>query len=412
MKKGIVFLVASLLVLAAAFWAFGDSAPLLQKVQAKLAKPEAATADVPAPAITAQRVKAHDFVETVLVTGSFIARDEVVVAPELEGLKIVELKVDEGDRVQAGDVLAQLQDEALKYQLAQREAALKRATAAIAQAKSQIKEAKARQHEATASLKRAKPLRKKKYIAQSVIDQRRASAISATAQVASAEEGLRVAEASKAELEAQRNELKWRVSRTEIRAPVSGLVSKRNARIGEIAIGANAFSGEAPMFRLIANNEIELDAEVPETLIAKIQAGQTAIITVTGIGPVTGKVRLVSPEIDKTTRLGRVRIFFGDDPRLKIGSFGRGTIQTRSGRGLAVPLSAVIYTSSGPSVLVIKDDIANARRITLGLRAGDQQEVTSGLQEGDVIVAKAGTFLRDGDAVKAILPEPQVSEAH
>ena len=73
------------------------------------------------PAVTAYRVSEQNFAEQVFVTGSLIAREEIVVAPELEGLKIVELLADEGDRVQAGQVLARLQEAALKYQLAQLE---------------------------------------------------------------------------------------------------------------------------------------------------------------------------------------------------------------------------------------------------------------------------------------------------
>lgn len=399
----------------AVLFAFGDKVPAVQnvktKIEQKLEKKPAPAKPVPAPAVTAVRVKPHEFIEKVLVTGSLVARDEIVVVPEVEGLRIVELRVDEGDLVKAGDVLAVLEDKSIKYQLEQREAALRRATAAIAQAESQITEAKARREEASKSLKRAKPLRKNNYISQSVVDQRQAAATSASAQVAAAEEGLRVAVANKAEIEAQQRELAWRVSRAEIKAPVSGLISKRNARIGEIAIGANAFSGDAPMFRMIAKGEIELDAEVPETELAKIKPGQPVTVIVAGVGDVDGQVRLVSPEIDRTTRLGRVRVFLGVDRRLKLGSFARGEIETRRSNGLSVPLSAVIYTGAGPSVLVIENNQAKSRVIAAGLVVDGVQEVTSGLTQGDLVVAKSGTFLRDGDAVRPVLPEPKVSEA-
>lgn len=363
------------------------------------------------PAVTAYRVSEQNFAEQVFVTGSLIAREEIVVAPELEGLKIVELLADEGDRVQAGQVLARLQEAALKYQLAQRQAALARSRASIEQAKSQIQEAKARQVKASASLERAKPLRRQKIIAESVIDQRRAAAISASAQAASAEEGLRVAEASKAEIEAQIRELEWRVSRTEIKAPVAGLISKRNARIGEIAIGANAFSADAPMFRLIAKNEIELLAEVPETEVAKIEIGQSATVSVTGVGEIKGKVRLVSPEINKTTRLGEVRIFLGDDERLKLGSFARASINSRTAHGLGVPLSAIAYGAGGSRVLVIENGRVREEEIETGLLADGMVEVKRGLAAGDVVVAKAATFLREGDEANAILSEAKLSEA-
>lgn len=411
MRTKLLIAGACILAAGAAIITFGDGTQLATKVKAKLQSKHEATAEIPPPAVTVARVKTRTFVETVMVTGSLVARDEIVVAPEVEGLRTVELRFDEGDRVEAGDVLAVLENQSLKYQLDQREAALKRATAAIAQSEAQINEAKARLDEAEKSLERAKPLRRKKYIAESVIDQRRAAALSAKAQLASAEEGLRVAQANKSETEAQRRDLAWRVSRTEVKAPISGLISKRNARVGEIAIGANAFSGDAPMFRLIARGEVELDAEVPETEVAKVRSGQTASVDVAGVGTVQGTVRLVSPEIDKTTRLGQVRIFLGDNPQLKLGSFGRGRIETRTSNGLAVPLSAVMYSNDGSSVLVVENGVARSRKVETGLTVDGFQEATAGLQAGDLVVAKSGTFLRDGDAVNPVLPEPQVSEA-
>lgn len=407
-KKRVVSLVlAGALAAAAALYIFAGDLPGVraakEKLSETLAEKEAVTAAVPPPAVAAVRVAPREFVETVLVTGSLVARDDIIVVPEVEGLRIVELKAEEGDRVNAGDVLAVLESEALSYQVQQRDAALVRAEAAIAQAKNQIAEAKARQDEAAASLKRAKPLQKNSYISESVVDQRRAAALSASAQVAAAEDGLRVAEASKAEIEAQRRELEWRVTRTKIKAPVSGLIAKRNARVGDIAIGANAFSSDTAMFRIVARGEVELDAEVPEMKIAKVKAGQMADVDVAGVGTVQGRIRLVSPEIDRTTRLGRVRIFLGDDPRLRVGSFARAEIKTAAETGLSVPLSAVLYTDEGARVLVIENDKARARPIERGLIVNGMQEVTAGLAEGDLVVAKSATFLRDGDAVRAVV---------
>lgn len=416
-KRGIFYGLVGCAVLAgAALYVFDVEVPFVDTVKDQIAqhraeKEKKAEKSVPPPAVTVVPATERAFVETVLVTGSIVPRETIVVVPEVEGLRIVELRRDEGEQVEAGDVLAVLEDKALRYQLEQRDAALKRAIAAIEQAKSQITDAKARHTEAVQALKRAKPLRRSKHIAESIYDQRQATAVSAAAQVASSEEGLRVAEANKAEIEAQQRELSWRVSRAIIRAPVTGLISKRNARIGAIAIGANAFSGDSPMFRIITKGEVELDAEVSEAQIANVKKGQPAEVEVSGVGSVSGKVRRVSPEIDKTTRLGRVRVFLGRHPEIKVGSFARGEIETRTSNGLAVPLSAVIFTEQGPSVLVVKKGQANTRLIKTGLVVKGVQEVTSGLNPGDLVVAKSGTFLRDGDAVRAIQPEAKVSEA-
>jgi HlyD family secretion protein len=180
-------------------------------------------------------------------------------------------------------------------------------------------------------------------------------------------------------------------------APADGIVSRRMARIGGYAAGA-----AEPMFRIVANGEVELDAEVTETRMAAIRIGQPARVEVTGLGSIAGTVRLVSPEVDKSTRLGRVRIFLGDNPGLRVGAFARGSIETARGRGLAVPASAILYGPEGASVQLVRANRVETRRIKTGLVAAALTEVREGLSEGDVVVARAGTFLRDGDAVRPV----------
>jgi HlyD family secretion protein len=364
------------------------------------------TTVTPPPAVSVVKVAQAQFTETVAVSGSLVPRDEILVAPEVEGFRVLELKVDVGDRVKKGDVLATLVQESLDAQLAQNDASLARADAAISQAKSQIVEASARLKEAEAAFERAKPLVKSGYLADATYDQRESAAKTTQAQVVAAQDGLKLADAEKAQVEAQRRELVWRRANTKVTAPADGIVSRRTARIGGMASAA-----AEPMFRIIARGEVELDAEVIETELAKIAAGQKARITVAGVGEVTGTVRLVSPEVDKATRLGRVRIFLGDDPRLRIGGFARGTIDTARSQGLAVPSSAVVFDSDGAYVQVVHEGRVARRGIETGLLSGALIEVHKGLAAGDIVVAKAGTFLRDGDAVRAILPDAKLSEA-
>ena len=361
----------------------------------------------PPPAVSVAKVAPSDFTETVAVSGSLVPRDEILVAPEVEGFRVLELKVDEGDRVSKGDVLATLVQESLDAQMAQSDASIARANAAISKARSQIVEAAARLKEAQSSLARAEPLKKSGYLADATYDQREAAAKTDEAQLRAAEDGLKFAEAEKGQVEAQRRELVWRRDNTRVTAPADGVVSRRTARVGGMA---SMVAGE-PMFRIIARGEVELDAEVIETDLAKVTAGKTARITVAGVGEVSGKVRLVSPEVDKLTRLGRVRIFLGDNPNLRIGGFARGTIDTANDRGLAVPSSAVVFDTDGTFVQVVSDGRVNRRAIETGLVAGGLIEVKKGLAGGDIVVAKAGTFLRDGDTVRAVTPDPKISEA-
>jgi HlyD family secretion protein len=192
-----------------------------------------------------------------------------------------------------------------------------------------------------------------------------------------------------------------------VTAPADGIVSRRMARVGGYAAGA-----AEPIFRIVAKGEVELDAEVIETRLANVKEGQAARVEVAGLGTISGTVRLVSPEVDKATRLGRVRIFLGDNPGLRVGAFARGVIATANGTGLAVPASGILYGPDGPTVQVVRDNRVETRKVKTGLAGGALVEVREGLEAGDLVVARAGTFLREGDLVRPVLADrTKLSEA-
>lgn len=373
-------------------------------------KTEPVAADT-APLVTVARAEMSEFRDAVLVSGSLVPREEILVAPEIEGLRVLELFADEGSHVKKGEVLARLVSDQLDAQMAQNDAALARSNAAIAQAKSQIVQAEAQAREATAQLERAEPLKKQGYLSGSTYDQRKSAADTASAQVVAARDGLKAAEAEKAQVEAQRRELDWRLGNTEVRAPADGVVSQRNARIGALAHAA----GE-PMFRIIQKSEVELDAEVVETDLYKVKEGQTVSVSMPGYDSVAGKVRLVSPEVDRTTRLGHVRVFLGAQPQLKIGAFARGVIETGRSKGIALPTTAVTHGVDGASVLVVEGDIVHRREVKTGLTMGEKVEILEGVTVEDLVVARAGTFLRDGDKIRVAAPKSaqieKLSEVH
>ncbi len=403
-KKLVLAAVAALVGVTGVMAAMGKL-PLLKKagVQAANTTDIKKPAGPPALAVTVNRVEASDFIETVLVTGSLVPREEILVGPEVEGLRVIEVLADEGQRVTKDQVLARLVSDTLEAQLAQNDASLARAGAAIAQALSNITSAEARVTEAQNALNRGKPLAKSGYLSESGMDQREATAKTAAAALAVARDSLTVAQAEKAQVEAQRRELSWRRGRTEVRAPADGLISRRVARIGGYATGASD-----PMFRIVAKGEIELDAEIVETRLGKLKVGQPVEVDAAGGGKVKGTLRLISAEIDKATRLGRVRIFIGENPALRIGSFARGTIETSRSRGLSVPTSSLLYSGNTVTVQVVTAEGRIATRaVKIGLEQGAAVEIRDGLTAGDLVVVKSGTFLRDGDAVRPILGDAQ-----
>jgi RND family efflux transporter MFP subunit len=186
-------------------------------------------------------------------------------------------------------------------------------------------------------------------------------------------------------------------------APERGVVIERNARVGAIASAVGD-----PLFRVIADGEVELEAEVIETMLPRIQAGDPAEVRVAGLGEVAGTVRLVSPEVDPQTRLGTVRISLDRDADLRVGSFARGRILTERREAVTVPATAVLSDEDGAFVQVVLDGAIETRPVTTGILAGDDWEITDGLKEGEAVLARAGAFFQSGDRVT---PVAQVREA-
>ncbi len=352
-----------------------------------------------APAVSVVRAGLARIRDTVLVTGTLVPRLEVLVAPEVEGLRVTELLVEEGDRVEKGQLLARLEKETLNSSLAQNDAMRAKATAAITQAQSNIVAAEARRVESGNALDRARPLSKSGVLSDSTLDQREAASRTAVAQLRVTEDGLKVSEAELAQVEAQRRDILWKLSRTEVQATVAGTISRRNARIGGVASGAAVAQ---PMFNIIANGEIELEADVPEQDLARLKADQKATISIVGTGEVAARVRLVMPEIDKATRQGRVRIAIADGSRVRIGSFGRGDVLVRDAETLALPASAVLFGAEGAYVQLVSSGRIVTRKVETGLQSATLVEIVSGVAPGDVVVSKAGTFLREGDLITPV----------
>ncbi len=353
------------------------------------------------PKVTVVPATQREVIARTTVSGTLVPREDVMVLPEIDGLVIEQIMAEEGDHVREGQVLAKLSRTMLDVQMVQNAANLARNDSAIAQSEAQIAEAQANQAQAASALERSTTLKTSGITSLDQFEQRQAAARSTAAKLQSAIDGLAAAKADKTLTEAQRQELLVRLQRTEIKAPRGGLISRRNARLGAVA----SLSGD-PLFKVIADGQIELEADVPEAELARIQMGQSAKVTPPGFDdPITGTVRLVSPEIDKTTRLGRVRISLPKDSVVMVGSFARGSIETGRRTGVTVPVQAITYTRAGPIVQVVIDDKVQSRSVTLGLIGNGIAEVLAGVSAGEAVVARAGTFVRDGDNVSPVQTE-------
>jgi multidrug efflux pump subunit AcrA (membrane-fusion protein) len=176
-----------------------------------------------------------------------------------------------------------------------------------------------------------------------------------------------------------------------LRAPAAGLVTEVKT-----IVGAPASPQAGPMFRIAVNNEIELDAEVPGVHMLKLNPGATVRVSRDDAPDLVGRVRLVSPQIDRTTQLGHVRISLTNNPSLKVGTFARASIDAKRSCGVAIPRTAIDHLT----VQVVKGNTVETRKVRVGLVSDTNTEILEGLDVGEIVVADAGSSLHDGDKIK------------
>jgi RND family efflux transporter MFP subunit len=355
------------------------------------------TASPPPPAVTVAPAERRQFVERIFVSGTLVPREEAQVAARIDGLTIVELDAEDGDWVKAGQVLARLDRSQLDALLAQNDAATKRADAAIEQSKSLIAQSQAQVQWAASDYERAQKLGPG-VMSTSTIEQRETALKTAQAQLGSANFALGVAEADRKSRDAERQELLVRVSRTEVTAPVSGLVSRRSAKLGATA----ATAGE-PLFRIVVDGAVDLEADAPEQSLTRFALGMPATLRLPGVSePVQGHVRLIGQEVDRASRTGKVRIALADVSHAHIGAFASGEVDLVRRDGVGAPASALKREGDDARLYVVRDGRVEERRVIPGIVESDEVEIKDGLAEGETVVAKSAAFLRPGDRVRPI----------
>jgi HlyD family secretion protein len=182
-----------------------------------------------------------------------------------------------------------------------------------------------------------------------------------------------------------------------VAAPVAGLVSNSTAVIGAVA----SPRGEA-LFSIIARSEFDLVGMVPTQYLSRIAVNQSARVAIVGVGEVDGKVRRVSATVEPNSQLGQVFVGLTTNRRLFVNSSGRAMIKTGQSCGVSVPLTALLYGPAGTVVQVVRRARIETKRVEVGLMFGAQVEIREGLAEGDIVVARAGALLREGDPVRPV----------
>jgi HlyD family secretion protein len=183
----------------------------------------------------------------------------------------------------------------------------------------------------------------------------------------------------------------------QVQAPIAGLVSTSSAVTGTIA----SAKGEA-LFSIVPRSEFDLVGQVPTRDLSKLAVDQSARIKIIGAGEMTGKVRRVSTTVEPNSQLGQVVVSVAANKRLLANASGRALIKTGESCGVAVPLTAILYGTAGTVVQVVRRARVETRRVEVGLMSAGQVEIREGIAEGDIVVARAGALLREGDPVRPV----------
>lgn len=298
-------------------------------------------------------------------TGNVSAWQEASIGAESNGLKLVDVRVNVGDTVRKGQVLAVFEAAMVSAELAE-------ATASVALARAQAADARRNQ-------RRAQELDGSGAMSPQVVGQ-----YVAEGQVAQAR-----LEAAQAVEQRQR----LRLSQARVVAPGDGVISARAATVGAVVPAGQE------LFRLIRDGRLEWRAVVATDDLDRLQPGQPAQLSLPGQFRIGATVRMVSPVVDATSHTGLVYLDLPADSALRAGAFATGDIEVGRTRVLTVPQEAVLLRDGfhyvmqvGPAATVVE------RKITAGQRIGDRV-VVDGLREGEAVIASGLGFLGSGDTV-------------
>jgi RND family efflux transporter MFP subunit len=316
--------------------------------------------------VTAETVNVTPLARRVDASGTVLAWQDIPISSETGGLEVTAVLVDENTHVRQGQQLVQLDDRVLRAQVRQAAAAVTSAEAVLAQNQ--------------AALKRSNELKAKGFLAQSALDTAVANQKTAEAQVLTAKAALGEAQA--------------KLDQSVIRAPTAGLITSRSVVKGQVVnVGTE-------LFREVREDQLEMNAQIPEADLPYVKAGMTA--TVTGDrGSTQGRVRVVTAQVDPITRLGMARITLPISSPFRSGNFGTASIDVGQIPVMAVPQGAIVFRDGKPGLYVIgAQDKVRFTAVTTGEHfAGGLVEIRSGLTPGSRIVTQGGGFLGDGDRV-------------
>lgn len=304
--------------------------------------------------------------------GNIVAWQEAIIGPETNSLRLTEVKVNVGDKVRRGQLLATFAAATVEAEVAQSRAVVAEADAALA--------------EAEANAQRGRMLQDSGALSGQQIHQ-----------YATAER------AAKARLDAARAVEKTstlRLAQSRLLAPDDGIISARTATVGAVVPAGQE------LFRLIRGGRLEWRAEVAAADLARLKPGQKVRIVPAGGEPIEGRLRMLAPAIDILSRNGLAYVDLSPSDTVRAGMFARGEFELGTNDAMTLPQGAVLLREGFSYVMRVGPDSRIVQtKIMSGRRAGDRIEITGGLDAKDRVVAAGAAFLGEGDLVR-VAEEP------
>jgi HlyD family secretion protein len=365
LKPGATFLIAAHALFCLSIMGIGTQA------WAQDAKKPASAASAPKPALTVSAVSPtqSNMALRLAANGNVAAWQEASIGAEVNGLKLMEVRVNVGDVVKKGQVLARFSSEGV--------------VADALQAQASVAEAQANAAEAAANADRARSLQNTGALSSQQIAQYLTADTTAKARV-------EAAKATLASAQVRRNN-------ALLVAPDSGVISARSATVGAV-VGAGT-----ELFRMIRQGRLEWRAEVTSAEVARIKPGSIANVTAASGTKVQGKVRIVAPTVDPQTRNALVYVDLPRHPDVKAGMFAKGEFELGNASALTLPQQALVLRDGFTYAMRLEaNNKVTQVKLQTGRRIGDAVEVVQGIKPGERFVASGAAFLADGDLVRVV----------
>jgi RND family efflux transporter MFP subunit len=375
----------------------------LQKREAAL-RAEASAQEKGLPRLTTMYVRRESDQAEIRLPGTMQAVTEAPILARTDGYLARRL-VDIGDRVQAGQVLAEIDAPEVDQQVQAAEATVEQAQAAIDQAQANHEQGKANRELARVTAERLKMLNERGIAPQQDTDQSLAQLAAQDANVLALEKAIQAQRSNLAAATANLARLQELRGYRLVKAPFDGVITLRN-----VDVGALVSSGNTLLYRIAQTGALRTYVNVPQTYVNSVRVGQAATLTVAHLPgrSFRGKVARTANALDPATRTMLVEVDVPNaDGALFPGTYAEVDLSgPRANPPIVVPAAAIIFRSDGAQVAVVQPDgTLHLQKIAVGRDYGDRVEVLQGVADGAMIVAAPGDAAREGARIVPVTPD-------